>query len=116
MDTILAYPSCVVEEWLEQFIIPPHVPRLQAQSQSGLVSHPNSHNLVEVIPSRLGRRKVIGVKDGDIRRRVSRSKEVQGRRGSDCPATSNDDDRRGIPGVRHGTQSSLWSLVAPSHT
>lgn len=55
---------------------------------------------------------MIGVKDGDIRRRVSRSKEVQGRRGPDCAATSDDDDFRGFPGVRHGMYKSLGALVA----
>lgn len=106
---ISAYPSCIVKEWLEQLIIPPHVSRLQAEPQSGLVSHPNTHNLVKVISGGLGRREIIGVKNSDIRRRVSGSKEVEGSRGPDRPTTSNDDDLCGFSGFRHGVQKLSWT-------
>lgn len=48
-----AYSSCVVEIRLENFIIPPHVSCLQTQLFIYRIPDTNTHDLIEVIASRL---------------------------------------------------------------
>lgn len=81
-----------MEKWFEEIVILPHVSSFQAYLQVDFVSQADSHDLVEIIASRLCRRDLERVQNCDVCRSIAISDEVKRRGGAYRASATNYDD------------------------
>lgn len=60
------YSACIVKERFEKVIMFPHFRSLETQLNLGRARHADTHNLVEIISSRLCRGKWVSIQDCNV--------------------------------------------------